>query len=104
MVGESLSLVNLAHVAKLSRIVSHHHGDGSCHCPQSRFLAATAHPQPSDWCRCSRSRSRRCSAPPSTRSCPARRQCVAVDYHVTQVVDVTKGIHGMIPKAIFKTP
>src|SRR5215510_2024880 len=26
---------------------------------------------------------------------------VAVDYHVTQVVDVTKGIHGMIPKAIF---
>jgi acetamidase/formamidase len=29
---------------------------------------------------------------------------VAVDYHVTQVVDGTKGIHGMIPKAIFKTP
>ena len=28
---------------------------------------------------------------------------VAVDYHVTQVVDGTKGIHGMIPKAIFKT-
>jgi acetamidase/formamidase len=27
---------------------------------------------------------------------------VAVDYHVTQVVDGTKGIHGMIPKAIFK--
>jgi acetamidase/formamidase len=26
---------------------------------------------------------------------------VAVDYHVTQVVDSTKGIHGMIPKAIF---
>jgi acetamidase/formamidase len=26
---------------------------------------------------------------------------VAVDYHVTQVVDGTKGIHGMIPKAIF---
>jgi acetamidase/formamidase len=26
---------------------------------------------------------------------------VAVDYHVTQVVDDTKGIHGMIPKAIF---
>ena len=26
---------------------------------------------------------------------------VAVDYHVTQVVDVTKGVHGMIPKAIF---
>ena len=27
---------------------------------------------------------------------------VAVDYHVTQVVDGTKGIHGMIPKSIFK--
>jgi acetamidase/formamidase len=27
---------------------------------------------------------------------------VAVDHHVTQVVDGTKGIHGMIPKAIFK--
>jgi acetamidase/formamidase len=26
---------------------------------------------------------------------------VAVDYRVTQVVDGTKGIHGMIPKAIF---
>jgi acetamidase/formamidase len=26
---------------------------------------------------------------------------VAVDYHVTQAVDGTKGIHGMIPKAIF---
>ena len=26
---------------------------------------------------------------------------IAVDYHVTQVVDSTKGIHGMIPKAIF---
>jgi acetamidase/formamidase len=26
---------------------------------------------------------------------------IAVDYHVTQVVDDTKGIHGMIPKAIF---
>jgi len=26
---------------------------------------------------------------------------VAVDYHVTQVVDGTIGIHGMIPKAIF---
>jgi acetamidase/formamidase len=26
---------------------------------------------------------------------------VAVDYNVTQVVDGTKGIHGMIPKAIF---
>jgi acetamidase/formamidase len=28
---------------------------------------------------------------------------IAVDYHVTQVVDGTKGIHGMIPKAIFAT-
>ena len=28
---------------------------------------------------------------------------VAVDYHVTQVVDVTKGVHAMIPKAIFRT-
>ena len=26
---------------------------------------------------------------------------IAVDYHVTHVVDGTKGIHGMIPKAIF---
>lgn len=26
---------------------------------------------------------------------------VAVDYHVTQVVDGTRGIHAMIPKAIF---
>jgi acetamidase/formamidase len=26
---------------------------------------------------------------------------VAVDYHVAQVVDGSKGIHGMIPKAIF---
>jgi acetamidase/formamidase len=26
---------------------------------------------------------------------------VAVDYHVTQVVDGTKGVHGMIPKRIF---
>jgi hypothetical protein len=24
-----------------------------------------------------------------------------VDYHVTQTVDGTAGIHGMIPKAIF---
>jgi acetamidase/formamidase len=29
---------------------------------------------------------------------------VAVDYHVTQVVDGTKGIHAMIPKAIFTGP
>jgi len=29
---------------------------------------------------------------------------IAVDYHVTQVVDGTKGIHGMIPKAIFAGP
>lgn len=28
---------------------------------------------------------------------------VAVDYHVTQVVDGTKGIHALIPKAIFVT-
>ncbi len=27
---------------------------------------------------------------------------VAVDFHVTQVVDGTKGIHAMIPKSIFK--
>jgi len=27
---------------------------------------------------------------------------VAVDYHVTQVVDGTVGVHGMIPKAIFR--
>ena len=26
---------------------------------------------------------------------------VAVDYNVTQAVDGTKGIHGMIPKSIF---
>jgi acetamidase/formamidase len=26
---------------------------------------------------------------------------IAVDYHVTQTVDGTKGIHGMIPKSIF---
>ena len=29
---------------------------------------------------------------------------VAVDYHITQVVDGVKGVHGMIPKAIFITP
>jgi acetamidase/formamidase len=28
---------------------------------------------------------------------------VAVDYRVTQAVDGTKGIHGMIPKSIFTT-
>jgi len=28
---------------------------------------------------------------------------IGVDFHVTQVVDGTQGIHGMIPKAIFKT-
>jgi acetamidase/formamidase len=28
---------------------------------------------------------------------------VAVDFHVTQVVDGTKGVHGMIPKGLFKT-
>jgi acetamidase/formamidase len=27
---------------------------------------------------------------------------IAVDFHVTQVVDGTKGVHAMIPKAIFK--
>jgi acetamidase/formamidase len=27
---------------------------------------------------------------------------VAVDFHVTQVVDGTKGVHAMIPKSIFK--
>ncbi len=26
---------------------------------------------------------------------------LAVDFHVTQVVDGDKGIHGMIPKSIF---
>ena len=26
---------------------------------------------------------------------------VAVDFHITQLVDGTKGVHGMIPKAIF---
>jgi len=29
---------------------------------------------------------------------------IAVDYHITQVVDGVKGVHGMIPKAIFRTP
>lgn len=28
---------------------------------------------------------------------------VGVDFRITQVVDGTKGVHGMIPKAIFKT-
>jgi acetamidase/formamidase len=28
---------------------------------------------------------------------------LAVDFRVTQVVDGTKGVHGMIPKSIFKT-
>ena len=27
---------------------------------------------------------------------------VAVDFNITQVVDGTKGVHGMIPKEIFK--
>jgi acetamidase/formamidase len=27
---------------------------------------------------------------------------VAVDFNVTQAVDGTKGVHGMIPKSIFK--
>jgi acetamidase/formamidase len=28
---------------------------------------------------------------------------VAVDFDITQLVDGTKGVHGMIPKSIFKT-
>jgi acetamidase/formamidase len=28
---------------------------------------------------------------------------MGVDFHVTQIVDQTKGIHSMIPKAVFKT-
>jgi len=28
---------------------------------------------------------------------------VAVDFEITQLVDGTKGVHGMIPKSIFKT-
>ena len=28
---------------------------------------------------------------------------IGVDFHVTQVVDDTKGIHSMIPKNLFKT-
>jgi len=32
------------------------------------------------------------------------RKPFAVDYHITQVVDGVKGVHGMIPKAIFITP
>src|SRR5258706_9022532 len=39
--------------------------------------------------------------PPLTRREAYMIASVAVDYHVTQVVDGTKGIHGMIPKAIF---
>ena len=27
---------------------------------------------------------------------------VAVDFHITQVVDDNKGVHGMLPKAIFR--
>jgi acetamidase/formamidase len=27
---------------------------------------------------------------------------VAVDFSITQVVDGTQGVHGMIPKEIFK--
>jgi acetamidase/formamidase len=27
---------------------------------------------------------------------------LGVDFHVTQIVDFTKGIHSMIPKAVFK--
>ena len=32
----------------------------------------------------------------------AVRDLLAVDFDVTQVVDGTKGVHGMIPKSIFK--
>ncbi len=28
---------------------------------------------------------------------------IGVDFHVTQIVDFTKGIHSMIPKSVFKT-
>jgi acetamidase/formamidase len=28
---------------------------------------------------------------------------IGVDFHVTQIVDQTKGIHSMIPKNLFKT-
>ncbi|HMX29544.1 MAG TPA: acetamidase, partial [Blastocatellia bacterium] len=28
---------------------------------------------------------------------------VAADFSITQLVDGTKGVHGMIPKAIFRT-
>ena len=27
----------------------------------------------------------------------------AMDLHVTQIVDGTKGVHGMLPKAIFQS-
>jgi len=27
---------------------------------------------------------------------------LAVDFHITQVVDDNKGVHGMLPKAIFR--
>jgi len=27
---------------------------------------------------------------------------VAVDFEITQLVDGTKGVHGMIPKSIFR--
>jgi acetamidase/formamidase len=27
---------------------------------------------------------------------------MAIDFHVTQIVDMTKGIHSMIPKALFR--
>jgi acetamidase/formamidase len=28
---------------------------------------------------------------------------VAVDFDITQLVDGTKGVHGMIPKSMFRT-
>src|SRR5262245_44635844 len=39
--------------------------------------------------------------PHLTREAASMLASVAVDYQVTQVVDGTKGIHGMIPKSIF---
>jgi len=29
---------------------------------------------------------------------------IAADFHITQVVDGRKGVHGMIPKSVFKGP
>jgi formamidase len=27
---------------------------------------------------------------------------IAADFHITQLVDTRKGVHGMIPKSVFK--